>query len=270
VGSRGGGRLQIVASNLLVEGALRANGQNAMDYIGGGSGGSILLNVGTLSGAGTIQANGGASGYMSGAGGGGRVAAYAQDVTGFAPAAVEARAPAGAEWGTVFLGVPRRVTVRCIGAGQTTPSGSVVVAYGGTNSIVFQPEAAQPVQMVYADGAAAGEGLTGYDWINTGLWRGTLDDAAWMDRLLNGHDLDVVFSFGIGGTRHTGGTQTVEVPGTPGWVYTLHRRADLSGTEWQPVAGQVDVPCVEDGPFAMTETNAPACSFFRVSGRPAP
>ena len=69
-GGDGGGRLQLNAVNVVVDGAIRANGgENQGSAAGGGSGGSIRIVTKTLSGNGPVQANGGGN-NGTGAGGG--------------------------------------------------------------------------------------------------------------------------------------------------------------------------------------------------------
>jgi RHS repeat-associated protein len=87
----GGGAVLINATVLTLDGAIRADGADAVATgsgmydarYGAGAGGSVRLNVGGLTGAGTISANGGnGTQYglgLYGAGGGGRVAVYARD-----------------------------------------------------------------------------------------------------------------------------------------------------------------------------------------------
>ncbi|MCY2965469.1 MAG: hypothetical protein NT069_17850, partial [Planctomycetota bacterium] len=82
----GGGLVEIQATNLIVDGRIRANAESA--NLGSGSGGGIKITTGILSGTGTISANGGSSnapdsGPVPGSGGGGRVAVYAADLTTF-------------------------------------------------------------------------------------------------------------------------------------------------------------------------------------------
>ncbi len=73
-GGAGGGSILIKATNLQVDGAIRANGgQSAGSAAGDGSGGTVNIITGNLSGIGTIQAKGGGDGVGSG-GGGGRIA----------------------------------------------------------------------------------------------------------------------------------------------------------------------------------------------------
>ena len=76
-GGNGGGRIDITAGNIVVNGSILANGGDGQNA-GGGSGGSIrlaLLTGGSVSGGGTIQANGGSNLFAStSGGGGGRVA----------------------------------------------------------------------------------------------------------------------------------------------------------------------------------------------------
>jgi len=84
-GGDGGGAVRLsVAGTLTIDGAIRANGQNATPGQGGGSGGSIWIDAVTLNGIGTITANGG-NGVLgangAAGGGGGRIAIYASSMT---------------------------------------------------------------------------------------------------------------------------------------------------------------------------------------------
>ena len=88
-GGYGGGALFLRADELVLEGALRANGQSSSSG-GGSAGGSIWVDAGVLSGSGTIQAVGGGGSYSLGAGGGGRIAIYYGDAAAFQPAQVSA------------------------------------------------------------------------------------------------------------------------------------------------------------------------------------
>ena len=63
-----------MASDIVVDGQISANGHTGAGYsAGSGSGGSIRIQTSTLSGTGTVQANGGA--HQVG-GGGGRIAVH--------------------------------------------------------------------------------------------------------------------------------------------------------------------------------------------------
>ncbi|MCY2962584.1 MAG: hypothetical protein NT069_02855, partial [Planctomycetota bacterium] len=78
----GGGLVEIQATNLIVDGRIRANAESA--NLGSGSGGGIKITTGILSGTGFISANGGSTNSsIYGSGGGGRVAVYAADFTTF-------------------------------------------------------------------------------------------------------------------------------------------------------------------------------------------
>ena len=80
-GGDGGGRVTIVADDVTIDGALRANGGlGAYSYAGHGSGGSILVVAGTLRGDGIISANGGRMADGGVGGGGGRVALHADGI----------------------------------------------------------------------------------------------------------------------------------------------------------------------------------------------
>jgi len=87
VGGNGGGRVTIIAGNLILNGTISAIGGNGSCCYGnagggGGSGGSIKLQVGHLSGSGFIQALGGSAGSGNGgSGGGGRIAIYYDTMT---------------------------------------------------------------------------------------------------------------------------------------------------------------------------------------------
>jgi YD repeat-containing protein len=76
----GGGLVRIAAGQMVLNGAIRADG--AKENGGGGSGGGISIRVASLSGTGAIEASG-AMGIFGGGGGGGRVAVSAGDFTGF-------------------------------------------------------------------------------------------------------------------------------------------------------------------------------------------
>ncbi|MCA9505143.1 MAG: hypothetical protein KC616_18775 [Myxococcales bacterium] len=76
-GGSGGGRVFLVADDLVVEGSIRADGglPTGTSQIGMGAGGTLNLVVGRLDGAGTIEADGGTTnGGNHAGGGGGRVA----------------------------------------------------------------------------------------------------------------------------------------------------------------------------------------------------
>ena len=79
-GSDGGGALRLsVGGTLMLDGALRADGNLGLqDDSGGGSGGSIWISAHQISGGGAITANGGNGDLYGGGGaGGGRIAVYA-------------------------------------------------------------------------------------------------------------------------------------------------------------------------------------------------
>ena len=80
--TRGGGVVIFqVASDLILDGTISANGEDSPGSIGGGSGGSILITVAErFAGFGNIIANGGAGiASTSGGGGGGRISVSAYD-----------------------------------------------------------------------------------------------------------------------------------------------------------------------------------------------
>ena len=106
-GGDGGGLLRLIAINLAIDGAIRADGSlSAGSAAGNGAGGSVNIRTRTLSGHGAITANGAGNGSGVG-GGGGRVAIRHLDLT-IDPANITARGEQGqygnaAANGTVFL-----------------------------------------------------------------------------------------------------------------------------------------------------------------------
>ena len=80
----GGGTIFLNVTNLLeIDGALSADGANALPRGGGGSGGSVWVHCNIIKGFGKITANGGSSPqdtvhpyYHGGGGAGGRIAVY--------------------------------------------------------------------------------------------------------------------------------------------------------------------------------------------------
>ena len=86
-GGNGGGKIYINAVQVILNGTLKANGQDGTEG-GGGSGGSVKIEVGTLSGTGLIQSKGGSAGHgapacciLSGAGSGGRITIYYDELS---------------------------------------------------------------------------------------------------------------------------------------------------------------------------------------------
>jgi hypothetical protein len=264
-GSSGGGRIQIAADSIVLDGTVTANGQNSPDYTGSGSGGSVLIEVGTLTGSGAINADGGQPKADTGAGGGGRVAVYAQDISGFTPSALSAKASAGAQWGTVFLGLPRAVTVTVTGQGACDPAGLVVIPYGETNTFVFS----HTPQSLATNGTAVTPAAT-FAWANRGLWRGTQSDAAWLAAVTGQDTLEAGFDVLAAGqvTVPPGGGLAVTVNGLAGWRYTLERRESLTEGEWQPVPGQVEMVCPASGPLLLTDAAVLPQAFYRVVSAP--
>jgi large repetitive protein len=75
--SRGGGRISLVANELIVDGEIAARGASlSSNSVGLGAGGSILIDTGLLAGSGVIDAAGGSATSFSAGGGGGRIAVY--------------------------------------------------------------------------------------------------------------------------------------------------------------------------------------------------
>lgn len=103
LGGNGGGRIQISATTLTVNGVISANGTASTGGGGGGSGGSIRITTSTLDGNGQIRAAGENS--TKGGGGGGRIAITFQTMTlpqANLSVAGGTGSPGGAE-GTIFL-----------------------------------------------------------------------------------------------------------------------------------------------------------------------
>ncbi len=90
-GGDGGGRVRLMTSALLLDGAIWADGDasegTGSSVGGGGAGGSVWVTTGTLDGSGVISAHGGQgsteAGHSGSGGGGGRIAVYYQDAAGF-------------------------------------------------------------------------------------------------------------------------------------------------------------------------------------------
>ncbi|MBL8788145.1 MAG: hypothetical protein JNJ59_24845, partial [Deltaproteobacteria bacterium] len=90
-GGDGGGRVRLVTGRLDLDGAIRANGFDAIPSAqrngAGGAGGSVYVTATTVSGAGAISVDGGSSDstattFVGGGGGGGRIALVYQTLTG--------------------------------------------------------------------------------------------------------------------------------------------------------------------------------------------
>jgi hypothetical protein len=78
-GGAGGGAIRLaLTGDLIVDGRVSADGDDATGYSGGGAGGSVWIQAASLSGSGRISASGGAGGgaTLGGGGGAGRVALY--------------------------------------------------------------------------------------------------------------------------------------------------------------------------------------------------
>jgi hypothetical protein len=84
-GANGGGYFKLNTLNeVIINGTINANGQNAiviLDSGGGGSGGTIYIQADSISGNGSMSVKGGDNYQWSGAGGGGRIALYYNDYT---------------------------------------------------------------------------------------------------------------------------------------------------------------------------------------------
>ncbi|MCB9785350.1 MAG: Ig-like domain-containing protein [Deltaproteobacteria bacterium] len=90
-GGDGGGRVVLTTGSLLLDGAIRADGDpppgEGSSVGGGGAGGSVWITTGTLDGSGVVSADGAAgaadASHAGSGGGGGRVAIYYQDADGY-------------------------------------------------------------------------------------------------------------------------------------------------------------------------------------------
>lgn len=103
---RGGGVVYVKANELVLEGAIRADGIAA--NAAGGAGGSIWLDAGIIRGMGLITATGGLAGSGTGCGAGGRIAVYYNDAGAYsisrirADASITYSAGTGAGAGTIY------------------------------------------------------------------------------------------------------------------------------------------------------------------------
>lgn len=105
--SPGGGVIAIEAGTMVLDGELRARGDEGLefnDWRTGGAGGTVSITAASLAGSGLIDASGGLGGYPPkscsspsayGSGGGGRVALWVDQLLGFDPA-TQTRARGGA------------------------------------------------------------------------------------------------------------------------------------------------------------------------------
>jgi hypothetical protein len=141
-GGDGGGLVRIGAINLVVDGAIRANGGlSAGSASGEGAGGSVNLTLRTLAGLGAISADGGTTGNANHTGGGGgRIAIRTLDRETYDPAGLTARGGDGfygdgAE-GTIFLAGEGGTTGELVfnGVGAGSPATDLVLPVGQTFS----------------------------------------------------------------------------------------------------------------------------------------
>lgn len=121
----GGGRIRIVANQIVLQGQLLANGGNGSTYAGGGGGGGIWISTATLEGDGVVRANGGSSGGQSAGGGGGRIAIYCSSLMTLNATNVQALGGQGGE----NDGTPGTVYLQ-----QNGGLGALVIANASTNN----------------------------------------------------------------------------------------------------------------------------------------
>ncbi|HYG24635.1 MAG TPA: Ig-like domain-containing protein [Verrucomicrobiae bacterium] len=98
-GGNGGGLIRIVATSVVLQGGIVANGGHGGFIGGGGSGGGVKIVTGILTGGGIIQANGGNGDSNSGGGGGGRIAVHFSDASSFAFGNIHAYGGGGGSMG---------------------------------------------------------------------------------------------------------------------------------------------------------------------------
>jgi len=129
-GGDGGGRVLVGAINLVVDGAVLANGAlSAGTASGEGSGGSVNLTLRTLSGRGAIRADGGTlNGGNHVGGGGGRIAVRSLDLATYDASLLTARGGDG------YYGDGADGTIFLLGEGET--GGELVLNGTGANSPV--------------------------------------------------------------------------------------------------------------------------------------
>jgi hypothetical protein len=139
-GADGGGRIFIVASSILNDGAIRADGGVSTGTASGeGSGGTVNIRTGTLTGTGLIGANGGttAGGNHVG-GGGGRIAIRYGGTLGLPEGNVQSRGGDGyygdGGHGTVYLKGPGQTygDLTIDGLGMAQPTDTVTIPGGLT------------------------------------------------------------------------------------------------------------------------------------------
>ena len=80
-GGRGGGLIKIQASNVRIDGSIRANGEHGYRdrKSGGGSGGGVAIQCTTLAGLGVLEVRGGLGRNYGGGGSGGRISVNCTD-----------------------------------------------------------------------------------------------------------------------------------------------------------------------------------------------
>lgn len=146
----GGGLIHLeVGGELLIAGAVRADGSGAwINNQGGAAGGTVYLRAGTLKGAGAISANGGPGEWVDGGGGaGGRIALFfgANEFNGTITAHGAGGAGVGGA-GTVYLrrntATVGEVRIANGGAGEWTPleSPAPFDLLIGAHAVVYPPQ----------------------------------------------------------------------------------------------------------------------------------
>nr|WP_246395155.1 PA14 domain-containing protein [Microbulbifer rhizosphaerae] len=215
----GGGVVELVARELLIDGSVLANGSEG--YHTGGAGGSVHLETEVLKGSGLLQVNGGRnhrsysdSGNLSGAGTGGRISVYAVDRRGFSgryQAASGSYQHSGA--GTIYLHNPNE------------SHGHLLV----DNIDRTAPQGSTPIRMV------GRHLITGVDVIDTGVWRVEVEGEPWeatdelLQRGIAGIEVD------LDAADKSGPLYRIERNTTN--TITLHTADDLSAIVGQELVG---------------------------------
>lgn len=155
----GGGLIQLNASAINVEGAIRANGIKGNSSNGGGAGGGIHIETGRLLGTGSLEVHG-ETGYRGGSshtGGGGRISIYSANIsdfngnyaTGFSGSGY------GSGSGTVFVKDPNKKYGHLIvdNAGKAAPENSTPLTKIGRHAITSATSLGNNEWLVEVSGA---------------------------------------------------------------------------------------------------------------------
>jgi Bacterial Ig-like domain/F5/8 type C domain len=189
-GSVGGGLVAVVAENVTLDGAVRANGGNT-NNAGSGAGGSVWIRTARISGLGTIDANGGSTndccGGRYGGGGGGAISIEYTDATSTLPTlrARTSSAPRPGAAGTIWVKGPAatwgRLTIDNGGTGNavtTLPSLGNGLAQAGSAGATLVTDRASDVPQYFVGHFVEIEGKGTYRVLSAGAKTLTLEAPA--------------------------------------------------------------------------------------------